>query len=60
MALKTIEIEITPDGVVLVELNGYQGVGCDAIAEAITGQNAVISEVQKPEYHLRQPATQYK
>lgn len=54
MALKTVDVEITPTGKVLVELGGYQGVGCDAVAQAIVGKNKLISETRKPEYLLQQ------
>lgn len=53
MALKTVNVEFTPDGKVLVEASGYQGHGCDAIIQAIAGQNKIVSQTNKPEYQLK-------
>lgn len=53
MAIKTIDVEITPTGEVLVDLGGFQGVGCDAVAQALVGKNVIRSETKKPEYNVR-------
>lgn len=53
MALKTIDVEFTPDGEILVDIHGYQGKGCDAVLAAIAGKNKVVSVTNKPEYQLK-------
>jgi len=53
MAFKTVNVEITPTGEVLVDLNGFQGVGCDALAEAIVGKNHLTNTTFKPEYRTQ-------
>lgn len=53
MALHTVDVEITPEGEILVDVNGYQGHGCDAVIQAIAGKNQIVSQTAKPDYNLK-------
>ncbi len=50
MAPKIVNIEITPDGRKIVDLDGFQGVGCAAVLEAFTKGDTVLDTKHKPEY----------
>lgn len=51
MAQKTITVEIsTTGGPMAVELDGFMGVGCEAVMQAFTKGGEVIKDVRKPEY----------
>jgi hypothetical protein len=54
MALKTIEVQVTPEGDIIVETSGYQGKGCDAMIQAFAGDQKIVSETLKPEGRLQQ------
>lgn len=54
MALKTIEVQITPSGDIRVETSGYQGHGCDAMIKAFAGDQKIVVQTEKPEYRLQQ------
>jgi hypothetical protein len=49
---KNITVEISPDGSeVSVDLTGFKGVGCKAVAKAFDSLGKVTKDVTKPEYH---------
>lgn len=50
---KIVNIEITPDGRKIVDLEGFNGVGCAAVLAAFTAGDTVISTDKKPEYHQK-------
>lgn len=55
MAQKDIEIEITPDGEVKMDLIGFEGKDCEKAADElinILGKNK--SETKKPEWYRKQ------
>lgn len=50
---KTITITIKPDGKKVVDLAGFQGVGCAAVLDAFTKGDKIITRVKQPEYHKK-------
>lgn len=48
---KTITIEIEPDGSSSINLDGYQGKGCDAVLRALQGTDEQRAKTLKREYH---------
>ncbi|MFW6173330.1 MAG: DUF2997 domain-containing protein [Elusimicrobiota bacterium] len=55
MVQKDIEIEITPDGEVNMDLIGFEGKGCEKVADElikILGKNKL--ETKKPEWYKKQ------
>lgn len=50
MAQKLTYVEITPEGDIIVDLKGYQGVGCEAVMKAFTEGSTVTKTTTKPEY----------
>lgn len=48
---KTIIVTLNPeDASFSVDLNGFQGKGCDAILKAFEGLGTVTKTIHKPEY----------
>ena len=58
--MKSIDIDISPDGTVKIEAIGYKGNACEAATkeiEAILG-GQIKSKVRKPEFYQTVAATQ--
>jgi hypothetical protein len=52
---RTCTITIDPKGQKMtVDLDGFQGVGCGAITEALESMGAKINEIDKPEFYQNQ------
>lgn len=52
MADKIITVEIDEQGNSSIDLSGFQGKGCADVARALRGNDHVIAERIKREYHV--------
>jgi len=50
MAEKIVTVEVDKDGNFTVDLAGFQGKGCKAVADAFASVGKVTKEELKPEY----------
>lgn len=55
MAEKIVTVEIDKNGNFTVDMAGYQGKGCKAVAKAFESVGKVVNEELKPEYHQEGP-----
>lgn len=51
---KTITVTIKPDGKKIVDLDGFNGIGCAAVLAAFTKGEKITKEIHKPEYNVKQ------
>jgi hypothetical protein len=56
MGEKTITVEIDEQGNSSIDLHGFHGKGCGNVAEALRGEDTLVVDRRKREYHV--PATE--
>jgi hypothetical protein len=57
MKEKTVVIEIDDQGNSSMDLEGFQGIGCSAVAKDFQGSDAVKNVRNKREFYVQVPAT---
>jgi len=55
MAEKIVTIDVDKEGTFSVDLAGYKGKGCKAVADAFASAGKITREDVKPEYHEQGP-----
>jgi hypothetical protein len=55
MAEKIVTVEVDKNGNFTVDLAGFQGKGCKAVADAFASVGKVVNEETKPEYFQEGP-----
>lgn len=55
MAEKIVTVEVDKNGNFTVDLAGFQGKGCKAVADAFASVGKVVNEELKPEYNQDGP-----
>lgn len=56
MSEKIVTVEVDKNGNFSVDMAGFQGKGCKAVADAFSAVGKVINEETKPEYHQEGPS----
>ncbi len=52
MGEKTITVEIDDQGNSSIDLHGFHGQGCGDVAQALRGNDTLVVERKKREYHV--------
>ena len=52
MGEKTITVEIDVQGNSSIDLNGFHGRGCGDVADALRGEDTLVVDRKKREYHI--------
>ena len=52
MGEKTITVEIDEQGNSSIDLNGFHGKGCGEVADALRGEDTLVVDRKKREFHV--------